>query len=114
MASAAAPAATQSHPQIALSKGNQVVSDALLKALGAIVLLNDQHVGIIEVCIRSGRAVIRIDQPPVDVAGAVSVSRPHGLLREELWVAPFRDCQLEWTGIVAGRRNVEPMRRARS
>lgn len=97
------------HP---LNMGNQVVNAALLSAIGALYLLNDMGVCVINVSIRGGRAVLRLDRPPPDVEGGVSVSRPHGILREEIRVAPFAGCQLEWSGIVASRQNVTPIARS--
>lgn len=84
--------------KVRLSAGNAAIKEALSVALGAIFLLDDAGSSVVDIDIRGGTPVLRIDRPPAWVRGVTVVRRPIGPLRvERLLAAPFHGAQLEWT-----------------
>ena len=82
--------------QLALKPGNKALYDALLKAIGAIFELNDAGSTALDIDVRGGRPVLRIDRPPTFVRGVATVTQRIGGARERRMVASFHGAQIEW------------------
>lgn len=82
--------------QRTLKPGNRALYTALSLALSAVFELDDAGTTVTDIDIRGGTPVLRIDQPPLFVKGALTVRHVAGRYRETVYAAPFRGCQLEW------------------
>lgn len=81
---------------VALTPGNRAYNRALCLAISAIHALDAAGSTVIDIDIRGGTPVLRIDQPPAFVRGVASVSCPSGRFRQILRRAPYYGAQIEW------------------
>lgn len=91
------PLAPPPPPKHRLSGGNSALKDALSTAIGALFLLDEAGSTIIDIDVRGGTPVLRIDHPPCWVRGVATVRRTVGNHTERLFAAPFHGAQLEWS-----------------
>ena len=84
----------------ALNTMNNIVNDALKRAMAAIHHLNDQGTTVTEVSIRGGRPIIQIDAPGSRfLQGSIKTRRREGDTHRVCLVAPVHGCQVEWTEV---------------
>ncbi len=80
-----------------LKPGNACMNSALKVAMGATHRLNDAGATVLDICVRGGTPILRIDRQPAFVSGSAMVSRNNGLVRERVFVARYHGAQIEWT-----------------
>ncbi|HET8898426.1 MAG TPA: hypothetical protein VFN09_06635 [Rhodanobacteraceae bacterium] len=79
-----------------LAAGNRATCDALLAAISAVYHLDDAGCTVLDVELRGGKPVLRIDRPPAFVRGVATVTHRVGRARERRMVAAYHGAQIEW------------------
>ncbi len=84
-----------------LSAGNYAFHAALTAATGALWMLDDAGVTVLDIDVRGGRPVLQVDRPPAFVTGVATVTRRRGETCVRKLAAPYRGVQIEWDERVA-------------
>jgi hypothetical protein len=76
---------------------NAAFSEVLKVAIDAVQRLDEAGCTVLDLDIRGGTPVLRVDRAPEFSTGSTTVRRTQGAMRESVKAAPYFGAQIEWT-----------------